>query len=128
MPRSEDTVYVFNFWATWCAPCVQELYVFDDLAEQYAGKPVKILMVSLDFRDTYPYKLQGFVKRKHMVPTVAWLNETDPNIFIPRIEESWEGSIPATLVIRPGTGRKFTEGQITYQQLTGIVNRMLAGK
>ena len=87
---SPDTVYIINFWATWCAPCVQELGEFNDLDRRFAGKPVKILMVSLDFKDAYPYKLQGFLKRKKLTPEVAWLSETDPNIFIPKIEEAWE--------------------------------------
>lgn len=82
-------------------------------------------MVSLDFKDTYPYKLQGFVKRKRMIPAVAWLNETDANAFVPEIDENWGGSIPATLIIRPGTGRKFVEGQVNYSQLSAIVSRML---
>ncbi len=121
---SADTVYIINFWATWCAPCVQELPEFNDLDKHYAGKPVKILMVSLDFKDAFPYKLQGFVTRKRLSPQVAWLSETDPNIFIPKIEEAWEGSIPATLVIRPGRGRKFIEGQVTTGQVMKIVDGM----
>jgi thiol-disulfide isomerase/thioredoxin len=123
---SPDTVYIINFWATWCMPCVQELPEFNDLDKIYKGKPVKILMVSLDFKDAYPYKLKTFVERKRLTPQVAWLSETDPNIFIPKIEESWEGSIPATLIIKPGTGRKFTEGQVTAGQVSKIVDEMMA--
>lgn len=122
---SPDTVYVINFWATWCMPCVQELPEFDDLANSYKGKPVKILMVSLDFKDSYPIRLQTFIERKKMLNEVVWLSDTDPNQFIPKIERSWEGSIPATLIVRPGKGRAFSERQVTAEQLKTAIDKAL---
>lgn len=119
---SGDTTYVFNFWATWCVPCVEELPEFDLLAERYKNQPVKFIMVSLDFKESYPGKLAMFVQRKRMQQEVAWLNETNPNLYIPKIEDSWQGSIPATLIIRPGRMRRFVEGQITAAQLTKIID------
>ena len=41
-------VLVVNFWATWCAPCVQEMPTLAKLQAAYAGKPVKVVAVSLD--------------------------------------------------------------------------------
>lgn len=122
---SPDTVYIINFWATWCPPCVQELPEFNKLYDKYKAQPVKILMVSLDFKDSYPYKLEGFVKRKGLQPEVAWLSDTDPNVFIPKIEGTWQGSIPATLILRQGQPRKFIEGQVTVAQVSRIVDAML---
>ena len=123
---SGDTVYIINFWATWCVPCVQELPEFNDLDKRYAGKPVKILLVSLDFKENYPDKLAFFAERKKLTPEIAWLSETDPNAFIPKIDESWEGSIPATLIIMPGRFRKFAEGQVTAGQVARIVDNLLS--
>ena len=31
----DDKVYVVNFWATWCAPCVKELPYFEKLNANY---------------------------------------------------------------------------------------------
>ena len=123
---SSDTVYIINFWATWCAPCVQELPEFNDLYKGFEGKAVKILMVSLDFKQDYPMKLQAFVERKRLLPQVAWLSDTDPNVFIPKIEDAWEGSIPATLIVKPGTGKRFIEGQVSARQVAKVIDGMLA--
>ena len=123
---SKDTVYIVNFWATWCIPCVQELPEFNAIESRYAGKPVKVLLVSLDFKEDRTYKLQSFLSRKRITPEVVWLSDTDPNVFIPKIESSWQGSLPATVIVQPGKQfKKFIEGQITEQEVATIVDRAL---
>ncbi|MGC6475869.1 MAG: TlpA family protein disulfide reductase [Parvibaculales bacterium] len=39
---------VVNFWATWCAPCREEMPSLSALQTHFADQPVKILAVSLD--------------------------------------------------------------------------------
>lgn len=41
-------VLVVNFWATWCAPCKIELPTLGKLQTAYAGKPVKVLAITVD--------------------------------------------------------------------------------
>jgi len=124
---SKDTLYIINFWATWCAPCVAELPVFNQLKAGYADKPVKVLLVSLDFKEDIPVKLPTFLQRKKMTPEVVWLAETDPNKFIPKVDNNWQGSIPATLIVHPGKGfKKFIEGQVSEKQVKRIADAVLA--
>ena len=123
---SKDTLYIINFWATWCAPCVHELPEFDALKKRYEGMPVKVLMVSLDFKEDYPYKLSVFLKRKNLTPEVVWLSDTDPNVFIPKIDNSWQGSIPATVIVAPGKQfKQFIEGTVTEKQIGKIVYNVI---
>ena len=123
---SKDTTYIINFWATWCAPCVQELPEFNDLYRHYEGKPVKVVLVSLDFKNDYPMKLNSFVARKKLLPQIVWLSDTNPNTFVPKVDNAWEGSIPATMIVSPGKQqRKFIEGQVTRKQVSAIVDRMM---
>ncbi len=121
----KDTLYIINFWATWCAPCVAELPEFNTLYDHYSSMPVKILLVSLDFKEDYP-KLGRFIERKKLQPEVVWLSDTDPNVFIPKIDNSWQGSIPATVIVAPGKQfKKFIEGSITAKQVIKIADRVL---
>ena len=41
-------VVVVNFWATWCGPCQEELPRLSQLAQSYAGKPVRFVLISID--------------------------------------------------------------------------------
>lgn len=45
----EGKVVVLNFWATWCAPCVKEMPLFMDMAEEYPDKVV-FIGLSSDFK------------------------------------------------------------------------------
>ena len=41
-------IVIVNFWATWCAPCIEEMPSLNRLAEKYADKGLQILGVSVD--------------------------------------------------------------------------------
>ncbi len=124
---SKDTLYIINFWATWCAPCVGELPEFNALQSRYANMPVKVLLVSLDFKGDNTFKLARFLELKKIKPEVVWLSDTDPNVFIPKIDNSWEGSIPATVIVQPGKQfKKFIEGTITEKQISKIADNILS--
>jgi thiol-disulfide isomerase/thioredoxin len=41
-------ILVLNFWASWCAPCIQEMPSLDQFARQFAGKGVTVLAISVD--------------------------------------------------------------------------------
>ena len=49
--NTSDTVYVVNFWATWCKPCVEELPDFEKANQDFATQKVKVLLVTMDFKE-----------------------------------------------------------------------------
>ncbi len=122
-----DTTYVVNFWATWCGPCVKELPEFQKLEEMYKDRPVKILLVSLDFKEEYQKRIPWFIKKKGIKQEIVWLNESNANEFIPKIDRSWQGSIPATLLINTKNEyRTFFEGTVVANNLRVLIDKQLA--
>lgn len=43
-------VILVNFWATWCAPCVEEMPALNALQEELGGEDFQVVTVSLDRR------------------------------------------------------------------------------
>lgn len=129
LATGEDTVFIVNFWATWCGPCIKELPEFDKLANKYSGYPVKVLLVSLDFKNDYPAKIRRFVSKRKLPHEVVWLNETNANDFIPKITNEWQGSIPATMLYhKKNNWKKFYEGMVKSEQVAVLIDKQLAAR
>ena len=121
--HSSDTTVVYNFWATWCRPCVAEMPYFQRLDSLYADRPFKLVFVSLDFPDQKA-RLEAFVARRGIQAEVLHLDEADQNTMIDGISPDWSGALPATLIVGP-QGRAFKEQSFTYQELSTWVETML---
>jgi thiol-disulfide isomerase/thioredoxin len=45
---SSDSVICINIWATWCAPCVEEMPILNEIKENYKDRKVAFISFSLD--------------------------------------------------------------------------------
>jgi len=101
-------VVVLDFWATWCAPCREEIPGFVEMQEKYASQGFSVIGVSMDDE---PGPVVEFYKEFKMNYPVAVGN--------PRIGELYGGilGLPTTFLI----GR---DGRI-YAKHTGGVNPAL---
>lgn len=118
-----DTTYLINFWATWCKPCVHELPVFEEVNASTSNKKIKVILVSLDFKSQLDPRLVPFVKQKNLKSKVVLLNEPDYNSWIDKVDASWGGGIPATLIINGALKRHdFYEKELTSDELNKLLN------
>ncbi len=122
--NQSDTVYVINFWATWCKPCIEELPHFMTVAQDMRHKPVKFIFVSLDFAKYKESKLIPFIKENVIDEEVLLLNDPNSNFWINDINKEWSGAIPATIIYKKNQ-RNFFEGQVSYEELTENINNKL---
>lgn len=116
LTKQNDTVYVINFWATWCKPCVEELPMFVKLSREKQQEKVKFIFVSLDFPKQLESRLQPFVDTNLNDQTVILLNDPNANAWIEKIDNQWSGAIPATLFYK-NDDRIFHEGSLTEEDL-----------
>ena len=119
---------VINFWATWCKPCVSELPQFEALLAKYGPDKVDVILVSFDFVEELQKKVIPFINKKKLQSRVVLLDETDYNAFIDKIDSSWSGAIPATLIIdyrkdkRTFFEKEFKEGELEKSYLSVTTN------
>lgn len=97
--NSSDTVYVVNFWATWCKPCVAELPEFEKINQKYKSEKVKIILVSMDFKEDLLVKVIPFLEKNKYTSEVILLDETGGD-FINKITSKWSGALPATIITK----------------------------
>jgi thiol-disulfide isomerase/thioredoxin len=113
--QENDTLYVVNFWATSCMPCVKELPHFKELSEAYADRPIKFILMSLDAKDKLE-QTSAFIRKKKINIETHLFSAGDPNVWINALEPSWEGSIPATFLYQNGTKLSFKESYFSSKK------------
>ncbi len=113
--QENDTVYVVNFWATWCGPCVKEMPHFKELSEDLKNKPVKFILMSLDAQANLQ-QVNAFLQKKKITIETHLFAAGDPNVWINQLEPSWEGSIPATFLYQNGRKLSFKESYFSTKK------------
>lgn len=114
--KNDDTIYVINFWATWCLPCVKELPYFEEINKKYKKQKVKVILVSMDMPKKVETSLIPFVKKKKLTAEVLHLDDPDANSWIEKVDKDWSGAIPATIIYN-SKNRKFYERSFTFEEL-----------
>lgn len=117
---------VVNFWATWCGPCVHEIPWFERSVARFADKNIRLVLVSLDVPAAYPGFIASFAKKNKYRLEILWLDEADANEFCPRIDPSWQGTIPVTLMVNHAKGyRRFYNQQLPEARLVLELEKMV---
>lgn len=93
-----DSIYILNFWATWCQPCVEELPEFVELKNRISNKSINMIFVSLDFERQLEQKLLPFLEKNELPGEIIVLKQDGMNDWIGKIHQHWEGSLPMTLI------------------------------
>lgn len=120
------TPTIINFWATFCKPCIAELPHFQQLANQYKTEGVKLLLVSLDLKDAYPKQISSFVRARKLTSPVVFLDESNADLFVPLVDSSWSGAIPASLFINKQKGyRKFIEEELSKEKVEAEIKLLI---
>lgn len=123
--KKSEKLQVINFWATWCAPCIKELPYFEAVNKTESAK-IDVTLVSLDFADEFEKRVLPFIEKRDLQSQVLLLDEIDYNSWIDKVDPSWSGAIPATLIINPSNGkRKFLEKELNEGELNSLIEDIL---
>lgn len=115
---SDGNVRIIDFWATWCAPCREEVPMYKELHAEFGDRGVTILALSRD--DEGPEVVREFVE-EYDIPYVNLL--ADENLA----DEFGVVGLPHTFVV-DGEGRivKYFVGPKPKRVLVEWIEKLLA--
>ena len=120
--QKDNKLYIYNFWATWCKPCVEELPFFEQLAATFPDK-IEVVLVSVDNPATAQEKLPPFIDKMQIKSEVIVVQNFGDQA-IATISSNWDGEIPATLFVNRQRGiNDFHAKSFTLNELKIIVER-----
>jgi thiol-disulfide isomerase/thioredoxin len=107
---AKGTVRLVDFWATWCAPCREEIPMFKDLHATYGAKGFTLVGIAMD--DEGLAKVKPYVDELK-IPYLTLIGNEDvakafggvvgfPSKFLVdrdgRIVDSWVGAVPRAVL------------------------------
>lgn len=124
--KKNDTLYVTNFFATWCGPCIKEIPHFKNKIEELKGKPVKITFISLDQKEAWNTEVPRFVAEQGIQNHTFIVDGQlmDGNFFKNNFKQWTGNAIPFTFM-RKGDKTDETLGMISEEQLNEKINSFL---
>jgi cytochrome c biogenesis protein CcmG, thiol:disulfide interchange protein DsbE len=111
-------VLVLNFWATWCAPCVEEIPSLNEFQKRFANSGVVVVAISVDKN---AQKYRTFLDKIH----VSFDSTRDPDANVSAEYGTFQ--YPETYIIKNGrVVRKFVSNQDwTSEDITHYVEGLL---
>lgn len=108
---------LYNFWATWCGPCVAELPRIHEFAKTHPE--IDVVLVSLDSPHQGESTVVPFLKRNELGDLRSvLLDAADSTIAMPAILLDWPDVVPVSLFIRAdGTRARQHIGEIYVADL-----------
>jgi peroxiredoxin len=107
-----DRLLLVNFWATWCAPCVEEFPELQRMVRMYAKRRLNIVTVSLNSPDEKKFVLE-FLNKQHAINRNLQFSGDDSADAVAAFGPDWKGGVPYTVLID-------TDGKVLFKTQGGM--------
>lgn len=124
LEKKSSSLQIYNFWATWCKPCIVEMPYFEELSQSRKDK-IEMNFISLDYADNVESKVKPFLAKKNIKSNVYLLDDIDYNAWIDKVDPRWSGAIPATVFITPSGKKIFYEKEFKKEELEKLIESLL---
>jgi peroxiredoxin len=106
-------VLMVTFWATWCAPCVEEFHDLETTYRWYRSRQFDLVTVSVNMPDEKPAVMK-VLQDEHATTRNLLFASEDTYTLQAAFDPKWDSGVPFTIVLAPG-------GKVIYQE-TGEVH------
>ncbi|SRR6056297_129809 len=100
----DGKVYVVEFWATWCPPCVASMPHLAELQQKYRGRDVQIISISTEPLST----IEPFMERQHpqvdktfaeVTSAYSLTSDPDESTYVDYMVASKQNGIPMSFIV-----------------------------
>ena len=119
--KFNDKLTVFNFWATWCGPCVAELPHFNEIQNEFIDD-VDIIAIGDSNEETTA--VETFINKQFVDYSITFAEDDEGN----KIFRQFGGrdSLPYTVILNKLNKCVFMqEGKVSYEQLKAVIEENL---
>jgi thiol-disulfide isomerase/thioredoxin len=118
-------VTLVDFWATWCAPCRQEMPLLAKLAGRLRDKGLRLVTLSADDPEQAPAAI-AFLKKSGISEPAYLRRALDDDKFIASVEPNWSGALPALFLYnRQGKLVKSFVGETEISAIEAAIKKIL---
>ena len=116
-------------WATWCAPCIEEMPTLAAFYNKHQHEGLKVIGLCMDDRTPMKDKIQEVLDRIKVPFPMVTIKEEGQDAFYKAVDPSWEGDLPGTLVFNDkGERVAFFKEALTEEVLQREVAPLLTKK
>lgn len=120
-------VVLYDFWATWCAPCRAELPELAGLEEKLRGRGLELVTISADDRE-HRAAAEKFIQmfRVDGPGYIKQADNDDDDHFMNAIDPKWNGALPALFLYdRSGHRVRSFIGETDMSVLQAAIRKVL---
>ncbi len=116
----QNKIIIINFWATWCAPCREEIPVFVELQQQYRDKGLQFIGIALQEAE----EVRGFMEEFNVnYPSMVGGDEV---IQAAKRLGNNIGALPYTVIIDNNGKIVFTQrGPLSKTDAESVIKNLL---
>jgi peroxiredoxin len=97
-----------NVWATWCAPCVNELPELVTMNRMYRQRDFELVSISMDAVESSAKALEALKKSRLSSQNFIYSGASRDDL-VAALDPEWQGPVPHTVLIAPG-------GKVLYRK------------
>ncbi len=124
LKSNTGTVLLVDFWATWCAPCRQEMPLLSRLESRLKDKRFRLVTISADEPEQEPAAVE-FLKKSGVTGAAYLRRAKDDDKFINSVDAKWSGALPALFLYdRQGTLVKSFAGETELSVIEAAIRKI----
>ena len=125
LKSNSGRVALVDFWATWCAPCRQEMPLLAKLDGRLRDKGFRLVTISADDPEQAPAAI-AFLKKSGISGPVYLRRAQDDDKFITSVDSTWSGALPALFLYnRQGKLVKSFIGETEISTIEAAIRQIL---